>query len=360
MKSQSPKESSILKIAFYTLLLLNGLAFFFHAVREPHGGWDAWGIWNLKARFLFRGASHWQDALSPLLEGSHPDYPWLLPATIATLWHLLGRETTVVPNLVSFFFTFGTVGLLFFGLKKITNKTQAYMGGIVLMGTPIFMIIGWSQMADIPLAFFFLATFLLFCLHDVSSAPNQKLLILAGFTASLGLWTKNEGILFVLALFIARIRTLKEMLFFSLGLAPLLFLLLYFKTFLAPPNDILAGIHFQTILNNLLEPSRHLQILGAFYKQLGDRIWNWFPLFLIFYALVLKTQIEKNLLAYFKTSSLAILIQLAGYYSIYLLTPRELTWHLNTSLYRLLLQLWPSFLFNYFLVVSLKTPSERT
>ena len=40
---------------------------------------------------------------------------------------------------------------------------------------------------------------------------------------------------------------------------------------------------------------------------------------------------------------------LAGYYWVYILTPVNLTWHLQTSLNRLLAQLWPSAVFAYFL-----------
>src|SRR5437899_3199923 len=34
---------------------------------HPHGdGWDAFAIWNLRARFLFRSAPHWPDGFSRL------------------------------------------------------------------------------------------------------------------------------------------------------------------------------------------------------------------------------------------------------------------------------------------------------
>src|ERR1700754_2832572 len=37
-------------------------------------------------------------------------------------------------------------------------------------------------------------------------------------------------------------------------------------------------------------------------------------------------------------------IVLAGYYAVYLTTPMDLRWHLDSSLERLLMHLWPSFL----------------
>jgi hypothetical protein len=38
----------------------------------------------------------------------------------------------------------------------------------------------------------------------------------------------------------------------------------------------------------------------------------------------------------------ALLLQLGGYYFIYLITERDLAWHLGTSNLRLFVQLWPT------------------
>ncbi|MDP7078247.1 MAG: hypothetical protein QF415_00045, partial [Candidatus Undinarchaeales archaeon] len=40
-----------------------------------------------------------------------------------------------------------------------------------------------------------------------------------------------------------------------------------------------------------------------------------------------------------------------GYVMVYLITPNDLGWHILTSRDRLLLHLWPSFLFSFFLLV---------
>jgi len=51
----------------------------------------------------------------------------------------------------------------------------------------------------------------------------------------------------------------------------------------------------------------------------------------------------------FRASVAAILITLAGYFLIYVITPYDLYWHLRFSLNRLFLQLWPSVIFLCFL-----------
>jgi small-conductance mechanosensitive channel len=51
-------------------------------------------------------------------------------------------------------------------------------------------------------------------------------------------------------------------------------------------------------------------------------------------------------------SRMALALTLAGYFAIYLITPRDLYWHLRFSLSRLFLQLWPSTIFLFFLAVA--------
>ena len=57
----------ILAFSFFGILGCALIAFILFSVAEPHGGWDAWAIWNLRARFLFRGGEVWRDAFPALL-----------------------------------------------------------------------------------------------------------------------------------------------------------------------------------------------------------------------------------------------------------------------------------------------------
>lgn len=359
-KDEGEKKERLLAAGFTLLLLFNAVSFLCLSMREPHGGWDGWAIWNTRARFLFRGAPHWQDALSPHLEWSHNDYPWLLPGTVARFWSYFGNETVWVPIVLACFFTFGTLGLLFYGLKSLKGRNAARLAGIVLLGTPFFITHGSSQSADLPLAFLILATFLLFCLHDSAGEKTRSLLIFAGMTGGLAAWTKNEGLLFLAALLAARIflkigrRQFRELSqdisCFCAGMIPILLVVGTFKFFLAPPNDLLGG-QGQGSLERLTDLSRYSQILGAFYHQITNREWNWLPLFLFFYALIAGVKVETKHKTFLATALLTFSLMLVGYFVTYLLTPRDLAWHLDNSLNRLLLQLWPSALFAYFLAV---------
>ena len=50
---------------------------------HPHGRWDAWAIWNLRAKFLATPSDRWRDAFDPVVSWSHPDYPLLLPLAVS-------------------------------------------------------------------------------------------------------------------------------------------------------------------------------------------------------------------------------------------------------------------------------------
>ena len=53
---------------------------------------------------------------------------------------------------------------------------------------------------------------------------------------------------------------------------------------------------------------------------------------------------------------LTLLTMFVAYFFSYVLTPMDLTWHLSTSLGRLYVQLWPSFIF---LLLAALRPAEE-
>jgi hypothetical protein len=58
-----------------------------------------------------------------------------------------------------------------------------------------------------------------------------------------------------------------------------------------------------------------------------------------------------------RTGAVALALSGVGLLLVYVTTPRDLAWHLSTSLDRLLVQLWPATLFVLFL--SLREPGVR-
>jgi hypothetical protein len=353
----------IFSVSFYIVLIFSIASFVFISLKNPHGRWDAWAIWNMRARFLFRGGSHWKDGFSPLLYWSHPDYPLLIPGTVARCWKIIGKETLIVPALVSMFFTFAMAGLLFSALFIVRGKTQGFLAGMVLLGTPFFIEHGASQYADVPLGFFFLATLVLFSLHERLSENSQNLLFLAGMTTGMSLWTKNEGFLFLMAIIISRIIAVvpakgpktyfKEMFSFAMGVLPILGITLYLKTQLGTPNDLLSSQGYRAIFEKLTDFSRYLLVGKTFITRIflsGGWIMS-ITFLLIIYILLLGIKVEEKQKKAVMTTFIALGLMLAGYFLVYIITPRDIHWQLLHALGRLLLQLCPSLIFIFFLVV---------
>jgi hypothetical protein len=117
------------------------------SAREPHGQGDATAIWNLIARFIYRGGSEWKETLSHRLAWTHSDYPLLLPLSVARLWAYAG-ETQVAPILIAMLFTFGSLGLIVSSTSLLRTRTQGYLAGLILLEPFLFFRIGTYQYAD--------------------------------------------------------------------------------------------------------------------------------------------------------------------------------------------------------------------
>ena len=116
---------------------------------------------------------------------------------IASGWDTLGNETPRVPMVQSAIFAVACAGLLVSGLAATRTAGQAALGLIIFWGTPAVVNEGARELADLPLAYFFLATGILIYLYVLYRKPG--LLTLAGLTAGLAAWMKNEGSVFVIA-----------------------------------------------------------------------------------------------------------------------------------------------------------------
>jgi hypothetical protein len=237
---------------------------------------------------------------------------------------------------------------MFAGLNAHKTLGQASLGLLLLFSISDFTGSGAKQIADVPLAFFILATGILIFLYALKLQTG--LLVLAGLSAGLAAWTKNEGLFFMFASLIGlgvayRNEWKQTFPWYLLGLAAPMAILVYFKIALAPPGDLFVDVPSQ--LGQITELNRHQEIL----KQLGldlMSLLNW--MLLAVYALVLGLDRSRLRLPAFLACLMIILLQLVGYYWILLISPHPVLWHLS-ALYRLLLQIGPLIGFLYFSVV---------
>ncbi len=338
--------------ALSLMVLLEILAFALTVMRAPHGNWDATAIWDLRARFFFRGGdAGWRDGFTETLAWSHPDYPLLLPAFIASAWKLIGRESQAVPVAVAFFFCFGSAALMVSSVSILRVLRHGLLAGLTLAATPIIYVQGAVQCGDLPVAFFRLATLGAIAVADHFESAGFA--VLAGMAAALDGWAKNEGLLwfgaFLLArVIVARSRFLPE---FLAGAAPVLATIVIFKLRVASTSDIFGPAGKVGMLDRLLTPARYGLIAGETLVH----IWSFGPLlispFVILGAYLLLTGVRPDVRdrMTLRSGALALIFTAAGYCVIYAVRSLDLSWLLDSSLDRLLVQLWPAIVFLVFL-----------
>ena len=352
---------NFLTYSFYIVFFLSIVVFNLMTLNRPHGGSDAWTIWNAMARFLNGGCLKWTQAFSQFLPLAHADYPMLLSGSIARIWSYSGQTTPAAPALVAITYTLATIGLLIGALMRFQSGLHGYLAGLALLALPGFIKVGAAQIADVPLGFYMLSTIVLFCLADPTARERLYFIFGAGLMAGFSAWTKNEGLLFIVALLLSRLiikspgqgtkNLFKDISIFTAGIGPALFLIVYFKTYIAPPNDLMAAQGFEITLGRLLNPARHLIIAKAFVTELyalGKLRLLIFPICLLLLGLSKDQRWKLNL----KAGMLMVLLLLAGYYCVYLISPYDLVWHIKYSLQRLYIQLFPSVLFLFFLALN--------
>ena len=350
---------------FWVALFLSVASFIIQSAYNPHGAWDAFAIWNTRARYLFRAGEQWSGAFSTFY--SHPDYPIMLPLFIAICWRYLGSDTVIIPIIIGLIFTYSIVGIVVCSVTYCSTASQGYLAGLVLLGTNPFISSGLSQYADIPLSFYFLTTIVLLTLKCKLSFKHGAI-ALAGIAAGLAAWTKNEGILFLVVIISSFFfltwtydgwkQATKDILVFIVGLIPVLTCIIYFKIIYASGNDIIVGQGFHSTLARLTDFSRYAIIMKKFLNEiyffhvLRDNKFD-IPMTIILFMgiFLLKRPQKLNANLSLKYAIISLCLMLIGYFFVYVITPNDLTWHINTSLQRLLVHLWPSLVFIFFLSV---------
>jgi hypothetical protein len=376
-KGTGSRLQNLIAVVFAVELVAFAVSFAVSFLKVPHGRWDAWLIWNMHARFLFRGGEGWREAFASGLDWSHWDYPLLLPLTIARGWTYTGGEGILFPAAMGFIFTLLILGLIVAALSLLRSRTQGYLAAMILMGTPFFIAMGASQFADIPFAFFVLATFVMLFLMERSPENHAGPLILAGIAAGLSAWTKNEGLLFALIVTVSLTGmaahaggwrlAFKRTGWFLAGALPILLIVVYFKTRLSPTNDLVAGFSLAEAFAKLLDWGRYAEIVRAFFitgisftqgvidvrvgMQLNPGAVN--ILLLAVYLGLTGIRIDEKDRGCFFQAAAALVLTLAGYFFVYVMTPLDLNYHLMTSLNRLFLQLWPSAVFLVFMAAGI-------
>jgi len=355
-------------------LLLVTLAQVDTAQTSPNGEFDAFAMWNARAKLLLGPGDTWQRAYSPMLIRQRPDHPLLLSSFVAQAWRAGGDAASpAAPFGAAMLFYAGTIGILGSALVLFRGLSSALLACLVLLANISFLQQTTWQYADIPAGLYFLGTFVLLLTGEhVSGRSRTAALALSGAFASFAALTKNEGIPFLiltlacygvvlwrsagLTAAAARLRP------WLLGALPGFLLQMGFKTFLAPSGGPFAGPTASQALSNLADPGRYATVASYYISRLLDLGAGFsHPLILLaILAIVLRFEIDRERKPLLITFGIVLTLQLAAYAGVYLTTLDNIEWRLGTSLNRLYSQVWPSFVLLAFLALGVPRDREES
>ena len=327
-------------------------AFFLGAVYQgstalPQGDWDAWAIWNMRAKFL-ASDGNWKDAAAPELIGrSHPEYPLLWSGFIAKAWAWTGRAGAgATPMTAGAAAAISLILLLLGALWTIRDAVSGALGALILMSTVTFWQYAMAQYADIPLSLFMLGA--LWCaVRAAGDEWDSPLLALSGLLASMAAWTKDEGLVFAAGLALAIvIAARKSALPWLLAALPAALIVALYKTLLAPPFKEWSFVH-------LADVGRIPSILTFFLDELLSL--GHFPTHPIFLLIAVAALLgfRRPVAQIWTAIPLATLA--AAYFAAFWMSTSDLQWRLSTAAGRIVLQMMPLLIFTLFLF--LRTPS---
>jgi hypothetical protein len=316
----------------------------------PYGRWDGWAIWNLRSSFLFLADERWRDAFAPALYWSHPDYPLLLPMTVLRLLRWIGHDTTLAARVVTTLFT----ALLCWNAwvlvwsKRGAIWATAVLAVLVLMRT--FVEVAHAQMADIPLATFLLAA--IYMLTEVLERRDAgwRRWLMLGLLTGAAAWTKNEGLSLAAALTLMATlgcllrRQWRPVGWLAVGLSLFLALIAWQRLHWHGSSDVVNPQTGQRLLEHLFS-ERHLIIWEVTGRQLAidsRALWASGAL-LLAAALAGCTRSGPTRRAVLLAGG-ALALHAGACYVVYLGTHNDVGWHVQESVNRLALQVWPSLL----------------
>jgi hypothetical protein len=295
----------------------------------PPGEWDFWAIWGLKAK-VFHAAEgiDWEWLERPANEFAHPDYPVLLPLAYDYLAVTAGR------------FPEKEIGLLFTALagsilllaashlrEASGSPTLAMVGAVALTGPVLTLDTG---LADLPLLVF--GTIALLELRSALIDRREQRVAVAAAALVLAVLTKNEGISLAvaagLAILVAGGPGRWTMLRAVAPAGMVAFAWIALRRAHGLGTDLFAGDAVARLAS--ASPG---EVLGTLARHPPD-----YPLFWLATAIAIIAGGSRRLVRE-RWILLALALQLAFFLGAYLVTPRDLEWHVATSWPRLLSQL---------------------
>jgi hypothetical protein len=277
------------------------------ASRLPDGGWDAWAIWNLRAKFIASGSLRVPDYYS------HPDYPPLVPLVIGGLWRIVGY-TVLVPQAVH--------GATFAAVLWIVRRrwiAVGFVGAVGLQFAP-------QQYADTPLAL----TTLCATVAYINNRAGW-----GGLSLGAGMLIKNEGV--IIALVFGGLWAVRDWRVL-VSLLPCAALLVAYRLYINAPNDIMSA---PGNVYRATDPARYYVVITQCARGLIQFGHFAIPC-MIMVTWLSGIKIKMSL------PVIACGLILACYGTIYIITPYDIGWHIHASWHRLIWHVTPAFIYGVY------------
>ena len=325
-------------IIFYLLLLSIGTV----AIK-----WDARSIWLFHAKRIFIDNSIFAQ-LDNYATWSHNDYPVMLPLLSASFAKLVGFWNEIFPKTSNIFFILPPL-LIFYSYLK-SNRWFVFfsIGAFFILAKLIF-----NGYMDGILTLYTISTLII--LHQFRLNPkNKTILLLAILQSCILVSIKNEGMfiltILIISLLLTNLSQLKA-LFKKLWIffIPYLFWLIwrlcsqYFQVGNDMEKGLLGGDNLMNNIYIVLNDRFSFQNISLISQNL------FFFKFYLFGVIAIGIAIKNKFIHWGKLDAYLltfICIYLIFLFSIYLITPHDLSWHLgSTNRTSLPIQLASFFLF---------------
>jgi hypothetical protein len=281
------------------------------AARRPYGEWDAWAVWNVRAKVF---AHDMVGGLRLPTYYEHTDYPPLLGIVIGLGWRVVGY-TPWIPWLVH--------GALFAGVLWLVRRPWWLVGIVGGIGLEF----AAYQYADMALALTTLGAVI---------AYTHRRFIAVGIWLGIGMLTKNEGswiALMCTSTWIVWDRRLA--LPMILALLPFAVLLIGYKLYAGVPSDLVQP----GMIGRVFDASRYDGIIPYLVRETiryGYYVLLWGTALVVLLDIPIRPS----------PVTLALGLIVVGYLGVYLISPHDLTWHIKYSWTRLLWQVTPAMLYS--------------
>lgn len=348
-KPEPEKVNKFVMVSFIFTIIISVLLIAFHIIKEPEGSWDAMFIWNFRSKFFFMLSQmnlDWRTFYNPVMDWTHLDYPVLLPVYNYVNHLISGIYNNLINLLTAIIIALAVITSLIGGVKEFRGINNALIAGIVLVCSKAFLWESMTQCADVILSLLILNSFITLFLYE--KYKDNSYLFFAFFFASSCAFCKNEGILFFILFFILSlffVENKNKKIIFTAILLPLL-CLIYTKLFLYGKSDLAENQSLNIIISNLFNINRFQTIMINYLNNLFNLL---VPVFVLILALFTGLTKEKQYNSLKKMLLFLFAFVFIGFLIVYMISPRDLIWHLTTSSMRLCVQYIPLMIFAIFM-----------